>query len=80
MFALLKNKYKFICLYLLFVSPTSFALSQFFELPTDIKFTGSVVTPAPNWKWELHPTTVNWANNWVIEKRRCRSRRWNDTF
>ncbi len=69
MFALLINKYKFICSYLLFVSPTSFALSQSFKLPTDIQFTGSVVTPAPNWKWEFHPTTINWANNWIIAKK-----------
>ncbi|EEX66682.1 hypothetical protein [Vibrio metoecus] len=52
----------------LLLSPASFALSTSFELPDDIQFTGSVVTPAPTWKWRIHSTASGWATNWTMKK------------
>jgi hypothetical protein len=61
------NKYSFILAALL-LSPASFALSTSFELPDDIQFAGSVVSPAPTWKWRVHPSVAGWAADWTMKK------------
>ena len=61
------NKHSFVLAALVF-SPASFALSTSFELPDDIQFAGSVVSPAPTWKWRAHPSAVGWATDWIMKK------------
>ena len=39
-----------------------------FELPTDMKFTGSVVDTTPNWMWKIGASANMWAANWDINK------------
>lgn len=52
----------------LFISTSSLAAAPtLFELPKDISFTGSVVTPAPVWKWRVHSTASSWAKDWNID-------------
>ncbi|GAB2649535.1 F4 family fimbrial subunit [Vibrio panuliri] len=57
-------KKKRLFLWLLLGATAVPAETKQFVMPSDIEFSGSVLETAPNWLWQLEPTTRAWATDW----------------